>query len=116
MSKFLFAYRAPKNYSPGSDDVMAAWNAWLEGLGPNLVDAGNPVFERSTLGNCVTDTVLGGYSLITADDLDAAVALAQGCPALRNGGAVEVGELTLANPDSVASTVADHARATQLAN
>jgi hypothetical protein len=59
-------------------------------MGANLVDRGNPVFESSTLGNCATDTVLGGYSLVTADDLEAAVALAKGCPALEEGPAASV--------------------------
>jgi hypothetical protein len=36
------------------------------------------IFTRSTLGDCDADTtVLGGYSFITADDLDAAVQLAK---------------------------------------
>jgi hypothetical protein len=41
--------------------------------------------------------VLGGYTLITADSLDAAVALAEGHPLITRGGGVEVGELTLLN-------------------
>jgi hypothetical protein len=40
---------------------------------------------------------LGGYTLVTADDLEAAVALAKGHPLLRQGGGVEVGELTVLN-------------------
>jgi hypothetical protein len=115
MSKFVFAYRPASNYAPGADS-MAAWNAWFQDLGANVVDVGNPVFTRTTLGNCAADTVLGGYSIVTADDLEAAVALAAGCPLLESGGGVEVGELTLLNPASVATTVEDHARATGLAS
>jgi hypothetical protein len=66
-------------------------------LDANLVDRGNPVFVRSTLGNCGADTVLGGYTLVAADDLEAALRLAKGCPMLDAGGGVEVGELTLLN-------------------
>ncbi len=43
MPTFLITNRAPKNYR-GSADTMAAWNAWFEHLGANLVDRGNPVF------------------------------------------------------------------------
>jgi hypothetical protein len=60
--------------------------------------------------------VLGGYSLITAADLEAAVILGKGCPFLENGGGVEVGELTLLKPGTLAATVEDHARAAGLAN
>jgi hypothetical protein len=97
MSTYVLVYRAPQNYTGGSADAMTTWNAWFEQLGTNLVDRGNPVFTSSALGNCGTDTALGGYSLITADDLDAAIALAKGCPFLHDGGGVEVGELTLLN-------------------
>jgi hypothetical protein len=96
MYTYVFVYRTPKNYTGGSGDAMAAWNAWFEQLGANLVDRGNPVFTSSTLGECGGGT-LGGYSLVTADDLDEAVALAKGCPFLSEGGGVEVGELTLLN-------------------
>ena len=41
---------------------------------------------------------LGGYSLITAGDIDEAVALAKGCPFVGQGGGVEVGRL--ADPPS----------------
>jgi hypothetical protein len=96
MPTFVIANRTPKEYR-GSADAMAAWNAWFERLGASLVDRGNPVFERRPLGNCGPDTVLGGYTLVSADDLEAAVALAQGCPALASGGGVEVGTLTPLN-------------------
>jgi hypothetical protein len=52
------------------------------------------VFERSTLGACDESTHLGGYSFVTADDLESAVALAKGAPVLAAGGGVEVGEIT----------------------
>jgi hypothetical protein len=87
--------RAPTGYA-GSAKAADAWNAWFDSLGGNLADRGNPVFARRMLGDC-TGTELGGYTLVTADDLDAAVELARDCPMLAAGGAVEVGELTLHN-------------------
>jgi len=94
MAKFLFSYRMSKDYVPGRPDAVAAWSAWFQELGASLVDPGNPVFERAGLGDCGADTALGGYSMITADDLDSALALAKGCPALQAGGGVEVGVIT----------------------
>jgi hypothetical protein len=93
MPTFLFSYRTPKTFTPGSPDTVAAWTAWFEGMGANLVDAGKPVAGRRTLGKCPPDTLQGGYSLVTADDIEAAVELAEGCPGLRDGFGVEVGEL-----------------------
>ena len=56
--------------------------------------AATPGFAACSLGARVTDTTLGGYSLIRAGGLDAAVALGRGCPMLADGGAVEICELT----------------------
>jgi fermentation-respiration switch protein FrsA (DUF1100 family) len=92
MAEFVFSYRAPSGYR-GSAETEAAWEAWFDALGPHLEDRGNPVFLRGGVGNCAYDTGLGGYSLISADNLDAAVALAKGCPILAAHGGVEVGEL-----------------------
>jgi hypothetical protein len=94
MSTFLFTYRTSQNNTAPSPEAIAAWGSWLQSMGPQLVDRGNPVLDRQTLGNCEADTRLGGYSLVNADSLEAAVALAQGCPALERGGGVEVGALS----------------------
>jgi hypothetical protein len=82
---------------PGIARVLAQWNAWFDELGVSLLDRGNPVIVSATLGHCDGETTLGGYTLITADDLDAAVAMAATCPALGYGGGVEIGELVELN-------------------
>ncbi len=92
MSRFLLAYHPPKNYRPARDTV-AAWNAWFDSMGASVVERGNPIFESRTVGTCGTDTPLGGYSLISAGDFEAAVALAGACPFVPLGGGVEVGQL-----------------------
>lgn len=95
MRTFLFSYRMPKDDTPGQPRAMDAWNAWFDSMGAAVIDRGNPVFESSTLGDCRPDTTLGGYSVVSADDLDAAVALAKDCPALAHGAGVEIGVLTV---------------------
>jgi hypothetical protein len=97
MPTYLFSYRMPQDYTPGRPDTMAAWNAFFDSMGASVIDRGNPVIESSTLGNCGTGTRLGGYSLVTAGDLEAAVALAKGCPALDEGAGVEVGTIAELN-------------------
>ncbi len=94
MTMFLFSYRSPAGYQP-RPDTRDEWRSFFEGMGANLADPGNPVFESTTLGAGGSGTTrLGGYSLVTADDLDAAVAMAKGCPFLAQGGGVEIGVIT----------------------
>jgi YCII-related domain len=93
MPDFVFAYRNQVGYAP-TPETRDAWTAWFDGMGEQLADLGKPAVARATLGNCSTDhTELGGYSLIRADDLDAAMAIAKGCPHLERGGGIEVGQL-----------------------
>jgi hypothetical protein len=93
MAEFIFTYRTPAGYTPGTPDGIAAWNAWFQGMGSQLRDLGKPVFNRATVGGSADGSLLGGYSLVTAENLDEAVTLAKNCPIVAVGGGVEVGEL-----------------------
>ena len=99
MAKFVLSYRVPKDYTPGRPETVAAWMAWFDSMGDGLADQGLPVIQSSSLGNLGADTRLGGYSLVTADDLQGAVALAKGCPALGLGAGVEIGVVPEASLD-----------------
>jgi hypothetical protein len=77
--------------------VTAAWGAWFGGLGEAVADGGNPFGASSTVRSDGSVTAgapsgLTGYSILKADSLDRAVALAKGCPVLANGGSVDVYE------------------------
>jgi hypothetical protein len=98
MATFLFSYRMPVDYQPGRPDAVANWIAFFEGMGDHVVDRGQPVSQTAELGNCGAGTRPGGYSLISAGDLEAAVALAKGCPALAEGAGVQVGQLADLGP------------------
>jgi hypothetical protein len=68
-------------------------DAYFEAISSAVIDPGQHVFERINLGAVGPDTVLGGYSIVEAVDLEGAVELATKCPALYQGGGVEVGLL-----------------------
>ena len=78
------------------DRVMAAWTDWFGALGGALVDGGNPVSQSKAISpdGSVMDATSApsGYSILKADDLDSAVALAKGCPVLAGGAIVVVSE------------------------
>jgi hypothetical protein len=91
MSAYLFTFRVPADYSP-SAGTFDAWATWQRKLGARLKDRGSPGFAAAALGASVAGTTLGGYSLIRAGNLDAAVTLARGCPLLPHG-TIEICEL-----------------------
>ncbi len=100
MPKYVLAYHGGS--MPETDEekaeVMAAWGAWMGGLGDSLIDPGNPVGKSSTVkadGSVAQDggaNPLSGYSLLTAGSQEEAEKAASGCPILKRGGTVEVAE------------------------
>ena len=91
MTKFVFSFRVPSDYKPDAG-ATAEWQAWFGVLGPALADIGNAVTDYASLGEVGGgDSRMIGYSVVSAQDLGSALALAKGCPVLRVGGGVEVG-------------------------
>jgi YCII-related domain len=94
MAKFVLAYKGGgmAQTDEEREAAMQAWGAWFGALGSAVVDAGNPFSSSKAVGGNGTSG-LTGYSILSADDLDAASKLAEGCPILSNGGSVEVYEV-----------------------
>ncbi|MGH3294395.1 MAG: hypothetical protein ACRDP7_21580 [Trebonia sp.] len=91
MAEYVFSFRVPSDYAPNAG-TPAEWQAWFGGLGPALVDVGNAATDYSSLGEVGgSGSRMVGYSVVSAEDMDSALALAKDCPALRVGGGVEVG-------------------------
>ena len=66
-------------------------------MGSAVVEIGNPVgMSKTVSADGVEDNggsnPLSGYSLVSADTIEAAVELAKGCPIVTNEGSVEVAE------------------------
>ena len=91
MAIYVFSYRVPSDYRPNAE-TRADWQSWFGGMGSALVDVGNAVTEYASLGEVGgSGSRVVGYSVVCAEDMDSALALAKDCPTLRVGGGVEVG-------------------------
>ena len=119
MPKFLFVYRSSMEnleheLSPEQiQDIMQLWNAWIgEGMQNGwMVDPGdalNPTGKVINHDKVLTDgpfaeskEIVGGYTIVTCDDYDAAAKLADSCPHLTAPGCtVEIRQLAeLASQD-----------------
>lgn len=98
MANYVLAYTGGgmAQTDAAREAAMAAWGQWFGTLGPAIVDAGNPFGPSASVGpsgaNGAAETGLTGYSILTADSLDAAAELAKGCPVFANGGKVDIYE------------------------
>jgi hypothetical protein len=101
MTDYLLVYRGGSMPETEEEQgkVMDAWTAWFGQLGGALKDGGNPFTGASktiSSDGAISDTTSNppatGYSIISADSLDAAVDLAKGCPVLGGGASTEVHE------------------------
>ena len=100
MTNFVLVYTG--GGMPESEEeqakVMADWGAWYEKLGAAIVDGGNPFGASKTVsGDGVSDGPKSsppatGYTVISADSLDEAVAKVQDHPHIKHGGQVSVYE------------------------
>ncbi|MBN9484870.1 MAG: transcription initiation protein [Bacteroidetes bacterium 43-93] len=107
MKEFVLLFRQPSidynNMSP--DDLQALSEKWTKWAG-NIVEQGKLADRGHRLATegkvlrgagVVTDGPfveikerLGGFIVVRAADLDEATTIAHGCPALSNGGSVEI--------------------------
>lgn len=111
MKDFLLIYRMDYTQAQQRtiEEAQAMTKKWMDWIGSiaaqnKLVDRGNRLEITGKVikpNNVVTNgpysdikESLGGYSLIRAENYDAAVELAKGCPVLTVGGNVEVREIS----------------------
>jgi hypothetical protein len=97
MARFLVTYHGggmPEG-EEAAQQAMAAFAEWVASTGKALVDPGAPLGPSKTVAKgSVKDGPAagpsGGYSIIEADDLDAAVKLVQDHPFVGRGGSMQV--------------------------
>lgn len=100
MPGFMFAYhggRKPESPEEGAAQ-MEKCGAWVAGLGDAAINPGTPLKKTITVSSDeVSDdsgpNPMSGYSVIKADNMEAALELAKACPTLEIGGTIAVSEM-----------------------
>ena len=105
MPNFLFLFRRSPNPVKASPEemqvIMQKWMSWVSDLkATGVYKAGEPLMPTGkTLhkDNVITDgpfaegkELVGGFFIVDAPDIDAAIEMAKACPDLERGGTVEV--------------------------
>ena len=104
MSRFMMVYKGDATdmadmTQEQMEGVMEKWAIWMQGIGDALTDVGTPFGPGASVvddGSSGTAVSLTGYSIVDADDIAAAVALADGHPFLSDGSgnfAIDIYEL-----------------------
>ncbi len=99
MPNFVLAYhggKKPETPEEGARE-MTKWQAWFGSISEAVVDGGAPVgISKTVSSEGVSDdggaNPLSGYSIVKADSMEGALALANGCPIIGTG-TVEVAEI-----------------------
>ena len=83
MKKYLLLFHDQWEPKP---EIQAAWQSWFAKVGDRFVDSGNPFgqgLEVTLAGDrplTAADGAATGYSIVSAESLDAARELLEGCP------------------------------------
>jgi hypothetical protein len=100
VKKYILVYYggATENDPKKAQETMGAWMKWFQDMGKAVVDGGAPTLPGKTVkGKTATKGVSGdpitGYSILQAEDLDSATAMAKKSPHLSAGGQIAIYEL-----------------------
>ena len=107
MANYMLIYREQPDAwsSPPGPEEMEAWKNWFNKLQAegSMVDMGAPYDSKAKVvtKDDITDDaltssgnlIIAGYSVIKADGLDAAAAIARTCPGINQGCSIEVREI-----------------------
>lgn len=100
MPKFLITYHGSDGPPPDPEarkQIEAAFMAWAQSVGSALADPGAPLTNFKTVSSSgVVDGqaggVFGGYTILEAADVDAAVKLCETHPYVKRGGELQVSQ------------------------
>ena len=99
MNKYIIVYLGGEQ--PSSPDEaqqhMEKYREWLKSLGDSVVSALNPLKDTHVVSSNGTtngsSTAMSGFTIITANSLEAVLEMSNSCPFLEIGGTLEVSEL-----------------------
>lgn len=100
MPRYLIVYLGGDKPSTPEDGKkhFAKYMEWLNSLGAAVVSPMNPIKETCVVQpngevSAGSTTAMSGYTIVEANSMEAALAMAQSCPFLEINGSLEVSEL-----------------------
>ena len=100
MPQYMITYLGgdPPSSPEEGKQHFAKYKEWLSLLGDSAVSPANPLKDTSTVNpdgtvTAGSTTSMSGFTIIEADSMESALAIAKSCPFLEIGGSLEVSEL-----------------------
>jgi len=100
MPDYIIAYKGgnPPTTKEEGAAHMAKWEKWIVDLGNDAVNPGTPlgksrIVSASGASTDGGDNPMSGFSVVRAENMDAALEIAKACPFLSTGGTLEVAEM-----------------------
>jgi hypothetical protein len=100
MERFLIVYHGSPGGEPEeAEQQLGPWASWLDALGSAVLDRGSlshaaVEVKSRLLGPKSATSTVSGYSVIQAEDFNAAVRVAEKCPIFETNGWAEIVRLT----------------------
>lgn len=100
MERFMIAYyggNQPRSKEEGMAQ-LEQWKSWVRGLGDAIVNPGTPLpVSKLVTSSSVEDDhdpdAMKGFAVVQAENIEAAVKIAQADPFLKNGGTIRVSRM-----------------------
>lgn len=110
MNQYLISYfggEPPKTPEAGQEHFKQ-YKAWLANLGDEVISPMNPLKNANSIqpDGAVSEgsrTNLSGFTIVKAENIQAALDMAKACPFLNIGGSLEVAQLVDMNTNSQAA-------------
>ncbi|MFT6407734.1 MAG: hypothetical protein ACJAQ6_001148 [Arenicella sp.] len=100
MANFMLTYLGSPQISTAEEKQshMQKYHQWITDLGDAALSPMNPLKNVSVIDSAgdVTiggETGMSGFTIVTAESMDAAMAIAKACPFLEVGGRLEIAEM-----------------------
>ena len=83
MKRFILIYHG---YDTSTPELVEAWSNWLQQRAASFADVGNPfgpsrqITNEATIELSLSSNPASGYSIVNAENIDAAEQLLEGCP------------------------------------
>jgi len=97
MEKFILLVKGGSPDDSNREEIMAQWKTWMDSLREqDLLDSMGSFEEKGKdiIGSDMSvsdyEAEVGGYLVVKADDIDAAIEIAKNAPSLTLGGSVGV--------------------------